>query len=485
MRTLLGYNEMVPGSNPSPRALAAVRLLSLAIIFLMLACVSLAEDGVTAAKLSLAEALSEAIGVNVRIKQAETDYLESISNVNIANLRTSAEFGSEANLINQPGESGLDNLIYSKYSYNSLFGSQASVDVSPLAFGTKRGYVGLTFSRPLMRGKGKMSDPYNRLASAQSDLKVRDRQYYLSKQETALRVIKAYYRAVQARDQIKVQESAVESAKAVADGTAKKVKAGLVAGIEATRFEIQVAQATNELNLRRQGAKGAMLDLMLEIGSGVGELPELTDAVPDKLPEIPALEEAVTRAIANRQELAITDERISNQQRLLAIAKDQLRPSLAAVAGYNSRLSDSGFISRSLFEAGEFAAGLQYKIPLDRREVKERQQIRERELDVLQKQREYQREAIAQEIGQAYRAVESHRASLKIFSENLEIAEKNLGYANRMVDEAGGTNRDILDAQDAVTQTRSRILSAKTELYISILELQNAMGEQIFETEDK
>lgn len=476
---------MVPCSNHSPKALAAARILLLAGVLLVLARMSLAEDKVVVAKLSLAEALSKAIGVNVRIKQAETDYLESLSNVNIANFRTSAEFGSEANLINQPGESGLDNLIYSKYSYTSLFGSQASVDVSPLAFGTKRGYVGLTFSRPLMRGKGRMSDAYNRLAAAQSDLKVRDKQYYLSKQETALRVIKSYYRAVQARDQIKVQENAVESAKAVADGTAKKVKAGLVAGIEATRFEIQVAQATNDLNLQRQSAKGAMLNLMLEIGTGVGELPELVDSVPEAMPPVPSLEEALEKALANRQELAISEEQITNQQRLLAIAKDQLRPSLAAVAGYNSRLSDSGFISRSLFEAGEFAAGLQYKIPLDRREVKERQQIRERELDVLQKQREYQREAIAQEVGQAYRAVESQRASLKIFSENLAIAETNLVLANRMVEEAGGTNRDILDAQDAITQTKSRILSAKTELYLAILDLKNAMGEQIFEPEEK
>jgi outer membrane protein TolC len=324
-----------------------------------------------------------------------------------------------------------------------------------------------------------LSDKYDKVASAKSAVTVQDKQLYLSKQDTILRVTGAYLRAVQAREQVKVREEAVSIAQKVADSAKKRADKGYAAGIEATRAELRVAQTRNQLQIQQQDAKGAIESLMLAIGAGVGETPELVDNVPEQLPEIPSLEEALKAALKNRPELVIADERITNQERLLAIAKDQLRPSLDMVAGFNSIYPDQGLISRSILDLGAFAAGLQYKVPLDRRAVREEREIAARDLETLKKLRTYQLEGIAEEVGRACRACESQKTTLKIFTDNLQVAQENLLLANRMVDEANGTNRDVLDAQEALTQTQGSILSAKTELYLAVLNLKNAMGEDL------
>jgi outer membrane protein TolC len=218
---------------------------------------------------------------------------------------------------------------------------------------------------------------------------------------------------------------------------------------------------------------------MLAMGVGVGQTPELIDTVPEVLPEIPTLEEALNRALKNRPELVVSDLQIEDQQRLLAIAKDQLRPELNAVAQFNSVSTGEGLISGSTIENGTLVAGLEYRVALDKRALLEEQQTTERNLEVLKLLKQYQLESIAEEVGRAYRTYQSEKTSLEIYTNNLKTAKENLELANRMMEEASGTNRDVLDAQAALTQTEANILSAKTGLYIAILTLKNAMGEDL------
>ncbi len=88
-------------------------------------------------------------------------------------------------------------------------------------------------------------------------------------------------------------------------------------------------------------------------------------------------------------------------------------------------------------------------------------------------------ELIAQQVRNAYRQVEASKNSLDIYSQNLDVAQKNLSYAERMVEEGESDNRNVLDAQDALTQVETGILSAKTNLYLAHIDLKYAMGEDL------
>jgi len=431
------------------------------------------------ANLTVSQALDIALGGHARIQEAEKSYVVSQSRLRIAGITSSFSVGSEVSLERDRSTSLAPNTFHGNYAYESLFGTSARINVSPIAFGRSRGSMDLSLRHPLIKGRGALSDKGNAFLEAQSSLGIEAKQLFMTRQDIVQRVVSAYYKAVLAREQVKVQEQAVRIAEEVALSARKLVDAGYSAGIEASRAEIRVAQTKDRLNTQKQSAKGAIESLMLAIGVGVGQTPGLVDNVPDTPLATPTLEEALKKALANRPELFVADQQISNQQRALEIARDQLRPSLDAIASFRSSNANSGFISDANLIGRDVTAGVEYTVPLDKRIYIERSDNERRELESMRRLRTYQLESIAEEVGRAYRSVQTATNSLKIYADNRKVYEENYQLADRMLKEASGTNRDILDAQEALTQVEGSILQAKADLYLASIELQAAMGEDL------
>lgn len=430
-------------------------------------------------KLSVVDAVAAALGQNTDLKQAEESRLSSQSRLRIASINTTFGAGAYAGLEHSPDTSGMNAIVSGSASYKGLGGTEAEVSLSPFGIGTDSGAVGLTLRTPLMRGKGRLSEKSNALLGARSNVSIQEKQLYLTRQATTLGVIDAYYNAVLERERVKVRERALAIAEEVADGAQKRADAGLVAEIEVSRAELRVASTKDDLNLQNQTARAAMDKLMLAIGAGVGHEPVLTDGIPEADISTPDLAEAVKTALKNRSELNVSDEELSQKARDLAMAKDQLQPGLDLVGGYNYTELNSGLISSSLFGQGDATMGVELSFPLDKRIDREKSDTTSRELQVLQRVRTFQMEQIAQQVRDADRSLEAARASLSILNQNSRVAEDNLNLAQRMVDEGLVSNRETLDAQDALTGVESGLLSAKTNLYLAYLNLRYAMGEDL------
>lgn len=450
------------------------------VLFLWMAtagCV-FAEDSVPA-KLSLADAVAAALGTNANLKRDEESHESSLSRLRVASLNSNFEFGSTASLDRSDFNSDLSGVMFSNYSYENLIGTQAALELSPFSIGNSRSALSLSVRHPLMRGRGLLSEKSDKVLGAKSQVSAQSKGLFVSRQSTVLSVVESYYGAILAREKVKVQENAVSIAEEVADGTRKKVAEGLVPEIEVSRADIRVARTKDQLNLQKQAERGAIDRLMLAIGDGVGQTPELTDTVPDVAEGLPDITTAIKTALANRLELQVLDEQLIEQQRKLAITKDRLRPGFDIVAGINSTNNDTGLFSGSALRAGALTAGFEYRVPLDRRIILEDQSTAKRELNVLGQLRDYQIEETIEQVRQAYRRLETSKASLKIFTENLEVARDNLRLAQRMVEEGIDDNRNVLEAQDSLVQTESGILSAKSDLYLSAINLKYYMGEDL------
>lgn len=442
-----------------------------------------AADDQAPARLSVADAVSRALGTHARIKQAEEDHLASLAEVHKASLLTTYGLGARSGMRRTPDDKGTWNRVFGELIYEGLLGTSATLDFTPYGLGAEHSSISLEVRRPLRRGSGVLSSKSHQVLGARADASIRDKQSYLVRQSTVLGVVQTYYQAVLARELVKVQEKAVSLAEEQAQNSVRREKEGLVAGIAVSQSEIQVAQVKDQLNRQQRLAREAMDRLMLAVGSGVGESPDLTDPLPETTAETtaetPALVAAVKTALANRMELGVYDDQLAEQERLLARAKDQLRPSLDVVAGFNSVNLDSGFVSRSFVHAGALAVGLEYRLPIDRRIDMENLGNTERALEVTKRMRTYQMEQIVEQVQNAYRRVESARASLDILTQNRKVAEENLKLNQRMVEEGIGYNRDVLDAQVSLTRTEAGILEATTELYLAGVNLKNAMGEDL------
>lgn len=430
-------------------------------------------------KLTLADAVSLALGINPSLKQAEESKRTALANLRIARYGTTLDFGTTTNLNKVGSKSDLSSLVTSSLSVQSLRGTTASLNISPLGFGNKYGGLGASVRQALRRGFGGLSSKSIALKSAQSSATIESKQLFITRQATVQNVIEAYYNAVLAREQVKVREQAVDNAVQAADRLQKLEEAGYVAGIDVTRAQIQVEQSRNALNSQQRSARNALDRLMIAIGGGVGATPELVDSVPQTYPDIPSLADAIKTALDNRGELTIYDERLAEQERQLAIAADALRPQLDIVATFNGSSDSTGFLSRSIFEEGALTAGLEYNIPLDRRIVQERRDIAARQLDVLRNLRSFQTDQIVEEVRNAYRRVDAVRSSIEILTKNKEIAQRNIEYANVRLEEGVGESRDVVEAQQALTEAESSLLSAQTELYLAVIDLKRAMGEDL------
>lgn len=467
--------KLTPEKNPMRHS-----ILSISLIVLTLTAVTTAAQAETVPeKLSVADAVKLALTANVNLKSAKSNQLTALSRLRVAELLTSYSVGANTSFERMPGESELSNSIFGSLGYENMMGTEASLNISPFASGNESSTVDLSIRHPLTRRKGPLSPKADKVLTAQSEMIIQDKELYRTQQSTVLDVIRAYFKAIEAREQVKVQEKALELVEQSARFAKRREEAGFARGIDVYRAEVQVQQTRERLNSQREAAKAAIDRLMLAIGVGIGKTPELIDPVPEVNPEVPTLEEAIAQALKNRVELSVYDERLATQQRRLAIAKEEFRPGLDIFTRFRSSNADRGVFSSSLFDLGTTTIGLELRLPLDKRAIKEEQAIVERELNILNEERAFQMERIAEEVRSAYRALESTATSLEILTTNLEVAKQNLHIAERMVEEGEGDNRDVLSAQEALTHAEMGIISAKIDLYLATLELKYAMGEDL------
>lgn len=457
-----------------------LRLVILVGVFLLF-CLQITYAERLAPKLTLREAVDTALSSHVNMKQAETSRLDALSKLRVASFQTTYGIGSIANVQRESQSNYFSTRSFGSLQYSNFLGTTASIDVSPFGYGTERGALGFELRHPLLRGKGRYSDRAAELFYAQNDVAIGNKSYFQSQQSTVLNVVKAYYRAILAREQVKVQTKALENAQTAADGARQRSDEGLVPEIEVSRAEIRVSQTREQLNQAEQSAKAAMDSLMLAVGTGVGSTPELTDAVPGvDVKQLPPLEDAITTAVNQSPDMEVFDQQLSSQNRKLQLARDSLRSGLDVVAGINASSANEGLLSgSSLYDAGSFTMGLEYSFPLDRRALFEDRAVAERGLDLLKEQKTYQSVQVANAVRSAYRDVQTAQESLDILGKNVSVAEENLRFAQLRLDEGLDDNRNVLEAQAALTQAELGYESAKIDLYLARVQLRYAMGEDL------
>lgn len=433
-------------------------------------------------KLTLADAIGIALRVNAGLKSAETSHTNAESSLRVAGFTTSTTAGGRTAVERVAGDGESYASVFGRLQYADPSGIEASADLTPLALGGDRALLGVTVRRPIMSGRGLLSEKGDALASARTSFAVSSNRLYRARQNTARNVIEAYYDAVRARDQVTVAERAASYAEQAAKDAAKRANEKLIAGIDVSRAEIRAAEKRVLVSLQKQRARAAIDQLLIAIGVGVGKTPELVDAIPEPPAESPDVDAAVQKALANRSELADYDLQIEEQRRRLAIRNDRLRPRLDLVASARSTNSDSGFVSPSLWSSGALSGGLELSFPLDKRVEEANRDVEARELATLSLLKALEEEQISNEVREACRLFESSRVSLEIYTNNLQVAEQSLYQANRRVEEGLDTNRDVLDAQESLANFQTEVLNAKIDLFLAGIRLKYAMGEDITKT---
>ncbi len=430
------------------------------------------------ARLSVREAARITVQNNPQLKQSRVTYLASKSGLASArDLSTTSLFAG----ISRAGVGSSGNQTSARtggqFTWQRRGGDELSATVVPASTSSLNSNLQLQYRRPFVRASGSLGQANVSITSAEYDLVSQDNQLYLARQNAVQETVRSYFQAVRARDLIAVSESDVGIAKETVRIASRKLEEGLIAEIEVSRAKIQLAQSEDNLIQRKRAQRDALDALLLSMGLKVGQSPELIDTAPSERITVD-VNSLLEEALANRKDLLVEEVAIKRQELELRISGNELRPSVDLVADYTK--AGLGISGANTYSAQSvWSAGIDYSLPIGSVSRKERRSIAQRNLEQLYVDKEFRRQRIKNEVLAAARTLEAAGASLDIFKNDLSVAEENLKLAQRMVEEGLVSNRDVLEAQVALTRTRSSLLSAQIDYYLALIDLKKAVGRDL------
>lgn len=164
--------------------------------------------------------------------------------------------------------------------------------------------------------------------------------------DVVARIETAYWDVIAAREQLRVAEKSVETARALLDQTRTQYEVGVVSKVEVTEAEAGVAQRDFNLIVAANAYRAAQ-DQLTDLVFGESLRPtstyrlETTDEPANFTAFDVDPDEAAKKAFANRPELALLKLEIARQEILLKFARNQTLPQLDAVLSYG-RLGQVG-----------------------------------------------------------------------------------------------------------------------------------------------
>ncbi len=187
--------------------------------------------------------------------------------------------------------------------------------------------------------------------------------------------------------------------------------------------------------------------------------------------------ETVGRALELRFDLMNTRGGVEDACRKVRVAEDDLKGDVDLVAsiGYDSTTLRPQS-ARLEFHKGVYAIGLEIDLPIDR--LVERNALRETQIDLVRAERSLsqQEDTVALEVRRAYRALVQARESYTIQAQSLELAERRVESTQILLQAGRASQRDVLEAQDALIQAQNALTRALVSHTIADLEFRRDVG---------
>ena len=359
--------------------------------------------------------------------------------------------------------------------YNVISGDQRS---NRVPYG---GSWGVSYSQNLLRGFGKKTTTAQ-LVIAQRGLVAADANFKKAVQDQVAVIETVYWNLVYAQMNLVNQRQSLEIANRQLRENQIRVETGILAPIEVTSSEANVAQREVAIIQAEANLQNA-IDTFVRTVYSTTERPEEIELIDAPVVSQLNFEEgtAIENALKNRTELLTRRLDLENAKLSEEVAQSNLKPTLNATVGYNgSALSASSFgpVNSDLtgFRYPGYNINLTFSMPLQNKsarasDIRARANRRSAELAIRD-----QELAIVLDVRTAYR-------NLKAAEKNIVATEKSRILAQETYDAeqmrfANGlsTNFIVLQRQNDLDNAKTVELNAKIS-YVNVqTALQQAMG---------
>lgn len=349
--------------------------------------------------------------------------------------------------------------------------------------------LGMTVTVPTLRGFG-LDAAYSTVVIARTNHAISERDFELALIDTVYNVEKTYWDLVFAQEDLKVKERSLEVAQTLLRNNRERFDAGLVARIEVTRAEADLASREEAILVAENVSNNAMdrirqLTDPARIRTRGEDLPIVPADRPVRaaapLDEAAAVERGLEDAVALRSDLSKVKLQQEAQERALEQAGDAMLPQLDVVAsarylGLGAHFSDPLFDETFNKDTHSWSLGVVLEIPLGNwragaewiRAELERRRL-ELQLRQLQDQIILDLRQAARTIKNAEKRIDAGIKSVTAARENYEAEE-----ARRLAGDA--TSFEVLAALEGHTSAQSAELRARLDYAVATLDLDKASG---------
>jgi outer membrane protein len=287
-------------------------------------------------------------------------------------------------------------------------------------------------------------------------------------QSVLLRAVQAYLTVVATREAVSLRQNNLRLLQQELQAAQDRFDVG-----EVTRTD--VAQAESSLAEARSGlatAQGNLLQANEEYRNVVGRTPGALNPLP-QLPQINrSLEDARAFAVRTHPDLRAAQHQVAAAELNIDRAEAALNPRITANAGLGISDSTSGNdFTRSgsigiqlggpIYQGGALSSGI-------RRAMATRDAQRGNLLEV--------QKTVSQNVGNAYAALSSQRASLEASEERIRAARIAFEGVREEAALGARTTLDVLDAEQELLDAETSRISAEANLYIAAYAVLQSVG---------
>lgn len=363
------------------------------------------------------------------------------------------------------------------------------------------------FRQNLLEGFGRIGADYE-IEISRNNLDISQEGFRDTTSQIILQVQQTYWDLRLALENIRVQETSLEAAQALLDQNQARFDVGSVARLEVVQSEAEVALREEEL-VRARYSYRRLQDQLVRLISNYenpnqfpGEIVPADVADPSMVKVDESFEKLLAIAREMRPELQEADLEIENRRVELQSSRNQLRPSLDLIAGYQQfglggtriiRDFSGGFSDPTIIDlipggiddslnqlfSSDFygyVLGLNLELPIFNTEARAQNAQAQLAHEQSRFSRRSLEQTVALQIQNALNQIEMNQASLQAGLTAVRAAEERLDSEQARFEVGVGTTRELIEAQRDLVQAESVLVRARTSLMKSQAQLNFAVG---------
>jgi outer membrane protein TolC len=284
-------------------------------------------------------------------------------------------------------------------------------------------------------------------------------------------ITSSYLQAIATQARVDTVQAQVQTAKALLDQTTDQKNAGLAAGIDLLRAQVELQTQQQQLIAAQNDFSKQKLSLARAIGLPMAQPFALSDTAPYEPPAPVNLEEQMKSAYASRGDFQGAQARVQSAESALRAAAAEHLPSLTAHADYG----DTGINPSQ--SHGSFTAYGNLHIPIFAgNRTRADETVAQSDLDRNRQELENLRAQIEQEIRTAALDLQSASDQVSVARNSVDLAQQALTQSRDRFRAGVTDNIEVVQAQEAVASINESYISSLYAYNLARVQLARATG---------